>query len=232
MVLAETDLNKMLAESVSESMAQQNEEGMSYLVALKRSAEPVAAVSAIESANAVFADLEAPIKTYQGAEKRQSPRYKCEGYIEMCPVGTNVYTREAFTDISLHGCYVEAQTTYPVGTSLRVKLEAAGRTIETVGTVRVNYRLLGMGIAFVEMNEENSKQLRDLLATTSRPSVIMGSGIASSLTAHVPLQSLPAISNHAAVVQALISFFENRQMLMRDDFIRIVRQSQTTSVKP
>ena len=186
----------------------------------------------IEGANGTFADSEAPTKSYPGAEKRQSPRYKCEGKLEMCQVGTDAYTQASFNDISLHGCFVEAQATYPVGTSLGLRLEAVGRKIASAGIVRVNYPHLGMGIAFVDMNEENCKQLKDLLASISHPSVIMGPGIASSLPANAPLQSVPLISNHAAAVQALINFFENRQMLMRDDFIRVVRQSQTSFLKP
>jgi len=42
---------------------------------------------------------------------------------------------------------------------------------------------LGMGIAFVNMTDENEARLRDMLSTILRPSVIMGPGIDSSLPA-------------------------------------------------
>jgi hypothetical protein len=121
---------------------------------------------------------------------------------------------------------VEAQATYPAGTILHMKLEANGVRMETKGNVRVNYPYLGMGIAFVDMSEENRSHLRELLARISRPTVIMGPGIASSLPAAGPLEAVPTISDPAAALRALTEFFESRQMLMREDFLRILRQCQ------
>ena len=54
----------------------------------------------------------------------------------------------------------------------------------------------------------------------------MGPGIASSLPADRPLEAVPLITDPAGAVQALVEFFESRQMLMREDFLRILRTSQ------
>jgi hypothetical protein len=223
------------AQSASAHMAHETNEGISYLMALKRSAEPVTAPTASESSpDAPAGSGTSPNSndSFKGAEKRRSPRYKCEGSAEMCEVNCEVHTWASFTDISLHGCYVEAQATYPVGTVLRMKLEAHGHRVEAVGNVRVNYPYLGMGISFSEMTEENRARLKDLLVSISRPSVLMGPGIASSLPARGPLESVPLISDPSAAVRALIDFFESRQMLMRDDFLRVLRQSQPSRAKP
>jgi hypothetical protein len=211
-------------------MAQRNNDGVNYLMALRQNTDPVAteAVSALD-ANAMAATAGVPSGGFQGAEKRRSPRYKCEGSAEICEVGCSVKTWATFSDISLHGCYVEAQATYPVGTVLQLKLEVHGHTVVTPGTVRVNYPYLGMGIAFVEMTDENRAHLRELLASISRPAVIMGPGIASTLPARGPLEPLPAVSDPRAAIQALTEFFSNRQMLMRDDFVRVLRLSQKQS---
>ena len=40
------------------------------------------------------------------------------------------------------------------------------------------------------------------------------------------LKGVPLISNPEAAVQALVEFFESRQMLMRDDFLRVLSKSQ------
>ncbi len=85
-----------------------------------------------------------------------------------------------------------------------------------------------MGIAFVDMSDENQPRLRELLATITHPTMIMGPGIASSLPAAGPLHVVPTISDPAAALRSLTEFFESRQMLMREDFLRIVRQSQTS----
>lgn len=200
-------------------MAEETNDGVAYLKALKRPVAPPAE----EHPN-----TNNPVdERYPGAEKRRSRRYKCEGSVQIRQEGRDVNTWASFTDISLHGCYVEAQATYPAGTLLHLKLEANGVRIETKGTVRVNYPYLGMGIAFVELSEENQALLRQMLATITHACVIMGPGIASSLPATGPLNAVPLITDPGAAVQALIEFFESRQMLMREDFLRIVRKSQT-----
>jgi hypothetical protein len=216
-------------------MGQETDDGIPYLNALKRSvgSEVAAAGSPARETNLEAqaglregAEKGMPQNSYQGDEKRRSPRYKCEGSVEMRELDCDVKTWASFTDVSLHGCYVEAQATYPVGTILYLKLEGNGMKVEAKGNVRVNYPYFGMGIAFVELTAENEARLRELLGSISRPSVIMGPGIASSLPARGPIGVVPLISDAQAAIQALIAFFESRQMLMREDFLRILHQSQ------
>jgi len=213
-------------------MAQEINDGTAYLKALKQSVTHDGAATAPASehpspAARVQPDSHTPVgDSFQGAEKRRSPRYKCEGSAEVREEGCDVRTWATFTDVSVHGCYVEAQATYPAGTLLHMKLEANGIRVETKGIVRVSYPYLGMGIAFRETSEENLSHLKHLLAAISRPSMIMGPGIASSLPASGPLNAMPPISDPAAAVHAVIEFFESRQILMRDDFLRILKKSQ------
>ncbi len=202
-------------------MEQETNNGVDYLRALKQSAQ-IDAATGVASAH----DTALNNEHFQGPDKRRSMRYKCEGSAELREGERDVRTWATFSDVSMHGCYVEAQATYPVGTILQMKLEAAGVRVESMGTVRVNYPYLGMGIAFGEMSEEHRGHLRELLSKISRPAVIMGPGIASSLPSGKPLESVPAISDPAAALQALTEFFESRQMLMRDDFLRVLRKSQ------
>jgi hypothetical protein len=223
-------------------MAQDANEGVSYLLALRRltttqavGGAAAAAAPARElslelaegkpSANASF-ETPSSQDQYQGTEKRRSARYKCEGSAEMRAEGCDVRTWATFTDISLHGCYVEVQATYPAGTVLHMKLDANGNRVETKGKVRVTYPYLGMGIAFEEMSEDNRTRLRELLGTVSQPSMIMGPGIASVLPSSGPMEAVPLISDPKAGIQALISFFEDHHMLTRDDFLSILRKSQ------
>ncbi len=211
-------------------MPQEMNEGVAYLRALKQTANQPAAGPPETASSSQRPDASSSAaavgERFQGSEKRRAPRYKCEGSSQILEQGKEVHTWATFSDISVHGCYVEAQATYPAGTVLHMKMEANGIRFETQGTVRVSYPYLGMGIAFTEISEENDAHLRRLLAAISRPSVIMGPGIASSLPSTTPLEPMPAISNPAAAVEELIEFFESRQMLMRDDFVRILKKSQ------
>ena len=104
----------------------------------------------------------------------------------------------------MHGCYVEATSTFPVGTSLVLKLAANGFQVSAKGTVKVNYPYLGMGIAFTEMSQDDRARLRSLLQSIARPSVVMGPGIAAAGLREPML----VISDPAAAVQALVQVFE------------------------
>jgi len=207
------------------------DEGLAYLQALKQSSPIVAASAPAHALNSGEAPWRAQVQNSAGPqtfvlEKRRSPRYKCEGSVEICQEGFELRTWATCTDVSMHGCYVEATTTYPVGTNVHVKLQANEFQVESAGCVRVAYSCLGMGIAFGEMSEENRTRLRALLRTISRPSVILGPGISPSAPWGGALMSIQLPADATAALRALAEFFESRQLLMRDEFVRILRKSQ------
>jgi PilZ domain len=203
-------------------VAQDDNDGVAYLRALRRTVESAAAAAAPAPEAAAARDADAGESAFTGPEKRRSPRYKCEGSAEMREEGHDVRTWASFKDISLHGCYVEATATYPVGTLLDLKLEANGFQVQTRGTVRVMYPFLGMGIAFTEMAEDDRTRLRELLRTIVRPTIVM----AAPPLAAASLEAVPVISDPNAAMRALIEFFEKRPILPRDEFLRILRKSQ------
>ena len=202
--------------------------GIAYLKAL-REATAAAAAPAREANLPNEAAQNPGLATgerFGGAEKRRAPRYKCEGSAEVREEGCDVRTWATFTDIGLHGCYVEAQATYPAGTLLHLKLEADGVRFETKAKVRVTYPYLGMGIAFEDMSEDDAGRLKQLLANLSRPGVTIGPTVQAPHPSSEPMESLPEITKPEAAVGALVEFFERHQLLMRDDFVRLVARSQ------
>lgn len=210
-------------------MAENSNESVSYLASLKRftGAEPASTPVVEENPGAQGTPAEAKPGTYLGAEKRRSSRFKCEGSAEMREEGCDVRTWATFTDVSVHGCYVEAQATYPVGTILQVKLEARGIRFESRCSVRVNYPYLGMGMAFVDMSEENRAHVRQLLGIISQPGVIVKAAGTGGPVAEIKL-ALPPIANPENALQALVSYFEAHQMLTREDFLELLGTSQKT----
>ena len=210
-------------------MAEHVDDSASYLRTLKQSSGSGEATAAAPARDAVHKNPAPP--PFRGVEKRRTVRYKCEGSASIREEGTEVHTWAAFTDVSLHGCYVEAQATYPVGTVLHLKLEANGVAVTAMGTVRVSYPCLGMGIAFTNVTQEVRDRLRELLGSITHPTAIMGPGIESTIQAHSG-STLPTITDPTAAVRAIVEFFESRQMLMREDFVRLVRTSQGISSKP
>jgi hypothetical protein len=205
-------------------MSEENREGVAYLVALKQSSQTDAASAADGNADPDAPELHG--EQFHGANKRQARRYKCEGSVEMRTEGCDVRTWATFTDISLYGCYIEAQATFPAGTVLNLKLEANGIQVETRGNVRVNYPYLGMGVAFVSMTGENVARLRRILASASRGCVVERVDQARTATGS---DAASGIAQASAVIRELMEFFEKRETLGREDFVRILHGGQSAS---
>src|SRR5438270_8499802 len=99
-------------------MADDNDAGAAYLSALRQSTKANVGAAA---APARALDPNHPATTLPqksnsaSAEKRKSPRYKCEGSARIQHVGSATATWAKFADISLHGCYVETATPLRAG---------------------------------------------------------------------------------------------------------------------
>ncbi len=214
-------------------MPDENDAGASYLAALKRSVAPsttpqaggAAAAPAPEPSPAAGAPSGAATSTGT-AEKRKSARYRCQGSAHIREIDSGVAMWTTFTDISLHGCYVEATTTYRVGGLLAMKLDANGYRVEATGEVRVAYPNLGMGISFTTMSEEDRERLRQLVRSISRPSVIMTQPVIQRLPALPQVEALPPVADPRAALQAMMNFFADRHIMGREEFLRILRNSQ------
>jgi hypothetical protein len=210
-------------------MADEPDAGAAYLAALKQSTGPQAGTTAALSATQVqrSAGTRTGGMISSGSpDKRKSPRYRCQGSAHIREVATGVAIWATFTDISLHGCYVEATTTHPVGVVLALKLEANGFRVEATGEVRVAYPSLGMGISFSKMSDEDRERLRELVRSISRPSVILGGRVAMRAPSVAPAETLPGVANPAATLQAMSNFFEDRHMMGREEFLRILRKRE------
>ena len=166
-------------------------------------------------------DLAAPFDSFSGVEKRASSRHKCEGTIEMHAVGSESPTWATITDISMHGCYVDTHATYPVGTVIELKLSVNGISVQTKGTVRVNYPYLGMGIAFSDPSPENQNRLREILRTVARlGSPKQSKASASSAPSNSLMGELPRVTDTSSVVDALIEFYRHNHILTREEFLK------------
>jgi hypothetical protein len=208
-------------------MPDDNDAGASYLSSLRRSAKPHSA-SAAAPARALEANpLNAPSPgNSASADKRKSPRYVCEGSARIQEVGSTTATWVKFADISMHGCYVETATPFRSGTSLTLKLDANGFRLEAIGEVRVVYSGLGMGVSFLKMSEEDRGRLRELVRSISPASVIVTQpGSHRAPSAGPPSQVVPVVTNPAAVLQAILKFFEDRHVMGREEFLKILRIS-------
>jgi len=124
---------------------------------------------------------------------------------------------------------VETASPLNVGAVLNLKLDANNFRVEATGEVRVIYPGLGMGISFIKISDEDRERLRALVRSISPPSVILSSR-ASPRSASMPTprpEALPAVANPSAALQAILKFFEDRHVMGREEFLRILRISQS-----
>lgn len=214
-------------------MSDENDDGATYLAALRKSASmqgasAVPAPAREASASGELRSVGPDISTNPSGgspERRQSPRYKCKGSARIQEIGSLTSTWATFADISMHGCYVESATPYHVRTRLDLKLEANGFRVEVIGEVRVAYPGLGMGISFTKVSEGDRDRLRELVRSACRPSVILGSRIAMPSAPMVQFD-IYSVANPHAVLQAMMNFFKDRHMMGREEFLRILRKGE------
>ena len=106
------------------------------------------------------------------------PPARCSGSVEFRAEGSDVRMWGTLTDVSLHGCYVEMNTTFPVNTKVDLVLKSFGIRIQAPGTVRTSYPFLGMGICFAEIEPEQQLQLKQLLAVLAGRNAVSNGGSA------------------------------------------------------
>ncbi len=215
------------------NMPDENDAGAAYLAALKRStagpatgaatarAPDPAAPTATRAENGVSLGRTGPV-----AEQRRSPRYRCQGSAHLREINSGTAMWATFSDISLHGCYVEAAAGYPVGSAVALMIEVNGYRVEVTGEVRVSYPGLGMGISFTEVLETDRERLRALVRSISQPSVIMGARAPERPPSSPQTNAVPGLANPGAALHAITKFFEDRHVLGREEFLRILRKSQ------
>jgi hypothetical protein len=197
------------------------ESGSDYLRRLKRAVEKPGTHAPVSPA---VAEPAADSK-----ERRQSPRYKCEGSAEFRVDGSDVRTWGTLTDLSLHGCYIEMTATYPVGAVVNLGLELHGLHVDMKGEVRVSYPFLGIGVAFRDVSEDSQQRMRDMVRALMPSSQLAASPKPPARAMPASAPALPVIVNPTAALQALVDYFDVRHTLTHEEFIELIRKSQTSA---
>jgi hypothetical protein len=170
-------------------------------------------VSASASQSAAFASSSG-IK-----ERRRSPRFQCAGKVEFHAEGSDVRLYGALADISLHGCYVEMLTTFPVDTLVTLQIEARGIRFCTRAKVRATYPFVGMGMCFAEIEPGQQAQLNQLLRAIATERALLHPHPNAPSTSDIV-----ASADAWACLEAVSSFFQNNTVLSRDEFFSIAKR--------
>ena len=215
----------------------ESDEGVNYLRRLKGARSQAAPASATDnsageaSAGTAVANAPAfaPSSTFE--ERRQTPRLRCSGSVEFRAEGNEVRMLGSLTDISLHGCYVAMNTTFPVGTKVDLVLESMGIRSETAGTVRATYPALGMGIAFADIEPAQLLQLQQLLAALPSRNHIFKVGAAHDVDSE-SMRGLLASVDAKAFLEEIAQFLQKNPGLSRAEFCQIAKRFVAPEIPP
>jgi hypothetical protein len=83
-----------------------------------------------------------------------------------------------------------------------------------------------MGISFTKMTDEAREHLRELVRSISRPSVILGARVAMPAPSTLQPEGSAQVASPSAALQAMVNFFEDRHMMDREEFLRILRKTE------
>ena len=201
-------------------------ESVNYLRRLKgTSAEAAPAGSAASSAIQTSGAATAPALATApgGKERRKTPRLRCAGSAEFRAEGNKVCMLGSLTDISLHGCYVEMNTNFPVGTKVELVLTAMDIRTEAAGTVRATYPGLGMGIAFADIKPAQLLQLQKLLAALPSRNYVVKAAPAQKVDDESMGTVLAAV-DAKAFVDEIALFLQKSPALTRVEFYQIAKR--------
>ena len=164
----------------------------------------------------------APTEVFESDERRKSPRLHCSGNAEIRAEGSDARMWGTLTDVSLHGCYLEMSSTFPVDTMVDLVLKSCGIRIKASGRVRASYPTLGMGICFTEIEPGQQLHLKQLLALLAGHGTASVGGPAQEnrvKDADFVKETL-RLTDPGAFVAAITTFFQKSQ-LSRDEFYEI-----------
>ncbi|MGA9473188.1 MAG: PilZ domain-containing protein [Terriglobales bacterium] len=139
--------------------ARGTDSGTAYLRRLKTQDQNAAMTSL---GSGVAAEVVAPA----ASDRRIGRRYQCAGSVELRAEG-GVRLWGTLRDISLHGCYVEMATTFPIGRQVNLALESGGVWVRAGATIRTSYPGLGMGMCFAELAATQQLHLKQILAASA-----------------------------------------------------------------
>lgn len=155
-------------------------------------------------------------------ERRKTPRLRCSGSLELRAEGTDVRIWGTLTDVGLHGCYVEMNTTFPIGTKVDLVLKSMSIRVETPGIIRATYPFLGMGMSFANTEPQQKLHLQQLLSALRSRSHFL----ASDPVEHDEKKDPLAAADPKALVDEIALFFRRNTALSREEFYQLAKRTR------
>lgn len=97
-------------------------------------------------------------------EKRTVPRYSFIAHVEVVEPASDTHISGRVSEISRKGCYIDVLITLPPGTIIQLKVVRDQGTFSTKGKIIYAQDAMGMGVAFLDIAEDQLKTLDAWLA--------------------------------------------------------------------
>jgi PilZ domain len=97
-------------------------------------------------------------------EKRTVPRYSFVAHVEVIEPASDTHIAGRVSEISRKGCYIDVMITLPPGTLIQLKVLRDLGTFSTKGKIIYAQDSMGMGVAFLEIADDELKTLDCWLA--------------------------------------------------------------------
>jgi PilZ domain len=101
-------------------------------------------------------------------DRRAHSRVKCANSVEVYRAGESVPVRTRTVDLSPGGCFLEMPNPLAKGTPVRIALWVKDFKLWASGEVVTSTPGFGIGVKFVEMTQQDRKQLRQFVESTVR----------------------------------------------------------------
>lgn len=163
-------------------------------------------------------------------ERRVHPRHKCGGGAEVRKQGVDARVWGTLGDLSLGGCYLEMMTPFPAATEVELNLRVGERSLRARGVVRTSHAGCGMGIQFIAVSDEDRAQLRTIvesLAAAPEGSSETPRPAPAPAASPMPADGTPSYAGR--VLQGVLAFFGERDVLTRREFLEILRRAKLAS---
>jgi hypothetical protein len=110
----------------------------------------------------------------QGDERRKAPRYRLVAIADLTDPEDGKLVPGKVAQISRSGCYIDSPKTFPVGTSLKVIIFRDERTFVAKANIIHVQEQMGMGVAFLDVAEDQLKILDSWLGELPSTSALTG----------------------------------------------------------
>ena len=100
-------------------------------------------------------------------EQRTVPRYSFIAHVDVVEPSSDTRIAGRVSEISRKGCYIDVLITLPPGTLIELKVQRDLGTFATKGKIIYAQESMGMGVAFLDIQDEQLKTLDAWLAEIS-----------------------------------------------------------------